>query len=369
VHNRSERPLRLRLPNLLAGKFSPIEPSTVFRIYTLRSGSSHRIDSFQPTLAPGDHTRFRIPLKPAASIGTHSLSAVMVAEELDEDGEVLAAWETSVGIEGIRFFSFGMRAAVGTGIALVTLLQILALPIGLALLGALLQQRQQENVQERQAWAAMLPVSHENNVRYYIPFLAGIAGLKATLDDCRPGSGMTEQQAREAVFYVLFVLRRIREIIDHGAGFYLMDRRGEEVVQLTWTVFDQRARRRLGYEDMNSLLDRMTPLDTISSFYRRIPGRGRNATIDKIHQATVDWIEKEPGGFAPLLLCFHVLSFEVNRIYRFWYGDNPEFPAKECREQMTRACQAPDPNDDPQFFETMSAAVKGYIEEHSRAAR
>ena len=109
------------------------------------------------------------------------------------------------------------RERVAGLLALVVQLTPIFVPVSLALLGFWFQQRQQKFIYERQAWATMLPVSHEYNSTFYLPLLSAIRSLKKNLGE--PSEGF---------FYLLLTIRSMRDVSSKG-GFFLKERTGERL--------------------------------------------------------------------------------------------------------------------------------------------
>jgi hypothetical protein len=221
---------------------------------------------------------------------------------------------------GLLFFS----NALDTGTSLA---QTVALPLLIALAGLALQQVHQRFVNDRQAWVSMLPISHENNLTLYIPFVSGISTFRqhfeAFLKGPQGNTEVYEETTDVALFFLLFCFRRFREM---EKGFYLADRDGEDLLTDLWDRFRDSAVARLSpYESLSTLLDTMSANESFSRYRRKIAKAGLSNQFGKMRKAFEDW-SKTPTDFDLLFLLFRLLGFEVNRIYTFWYGSPPEFP-------------------------------------------
>ncbi|MBW8874008.1 MAG: hypothetical protein JF614_03525 [Acidobacteria bacterium] len=244
-------------------------------------------------------------------------------------------FQETVELGPIRLASPGLQVAAQVADSLFSLVGTLALPLALALLGWYFQQRQQWLAQERQAWNTMLPISHKNNIDLYVPLLSGLLTLKSRLAEFR---GMrTQESCREVCFYLLFSMRRMREI-DSSGGFYLMDRMGESLLVQCWSTFLVQARSELPMDSVRELLDLMGPAETFAGYQRKLAkSTKRKELVEAIEKRFQNWAGGTPRalGLEALKLLYAVLDFELNRIYKFWYGDDPIFPAEDCRELFT----------------------------------
>lgn len=207
-----------------------------------------------------------------------------------------------------------------------SLAQTVALPLLIALAGLALQQVHQRYVHERQAWASMLPISHESNLTLYVPFVSGISTFQRYFEDLK-GAEDDKETGDEALFFLLFCFRRFREM---EKGFYLADRDGEELLTDFWNRFRSLAVKRLTpYEDLSALLDVMSANETFSRYRRKLAKADLTNQFGEMLNAFKYW-SKAPADFDLLFLLSLLLGFEVNRIYKFWYGSSPEFPDCEA---------------------------------------
>jgi hypothetical protein len=264
-----------------------------------------------------------------------------------------ALQKQAVALGPVRFTSSLLEALSNAAATLLSLLKTLALPVVLAMLGYILQQRQQDLVQERQAWASMLPVSHENNTKFYIPMLGGIRAFGTRLKEFAKDPTKNDL-CKQACFFLLFTFRRMREMEKKGSGFYLMDRTGEELVASCWDAFWDRMRIELHpYEDVSALLDAMGPNESTSSHKEKMKAAGLEDKVQEVEDRFARWAKGSKAKDFSLLLLFSVLlEFELNRIYKFWYGSEPTFPTRAFAELLS---------DLRSDFPGLSAAVETYV--------
>jgi hypothetical protein len=229
-------------------------------------------------------------------------------------------------------------------------------PISVVLLGFLFQSRQQRYTHERNAWAAMLPVSHKNNNDLYVPLLSDVKTFRARLGEL--GAGANDDEVEEAFFYLLQIFGNMRQISLQG-GFYLQQRAGEELVTDLWSVFLRRVRAHLKPPlALSAAIDRVGAKDSFSSYRRKRErldralkkeGSAAQATGGKL-PAETDPVAERARLFAEfktwacgskseleiLFLFESVLSYEMNRIYVFWYGSAVPLAAETAREIRRR---------------------------------
>ena len=180
---------------------------------------------------------------------------------------------------------------------------------------------EEETARVRQTWTQMLPKVHENAEKYYMP-LMGYARLAADMHAARNGAA--------AFFYYLRFLARMRDMADAIGGFYLKTRLGENLVSDIWDAVRKRADARLGQPVRQQLQVDIRSVETIGAFLELL---GAETTI-----ATAYGTWREGGTFeidaALLSLFHHVLTYETNQSYEFWYEEREVYPAAEIRDVL-----------------------------------
>ncbi len=202
-------------------------------------------------------------------------------------------------------------------------------PLIILLIGWRFQARQQEFVQTRQAWFAMLPVSHQNNLKSYLPLLSAIETFEDELKEYQKTRSSTDQ--RSAFFYFLLSIRMMREV-DAAGGFYLTDRSGEDVVVTCWNSFRTDFRLYLlPHEDFSSVVDAVDPRDSLSSFTGKLYDVRLSRVLSQQEERFKEWALGDQACRIKLIALFRILLlFEINRIYDFWYGKPGDFPFEDC---------------------------------------
>jgi hypothetical protein len=227
----------------------------------------------------------------------------------------------------------------------------LVIPILLLALGFQLQSRQQRFVQERQAWAAMLPLSYKNSTRSYVPLIGTIRTLEWRLS-LYHGKKDNPSLRQSAFFFLLLAVRGSRTV-DANGGYYLQDRQGEKLIARCWDLFLESLYEAFDpYEGFSSVVDTVKPQDSVSSFAARARASSElQAKVSALEVPFAAWVDKSEQPCSALVLASVLLEFEINRINQFWYGEGYEehFPlsdavpllAKLCREGGALADRAP----------------------------
>lgn len=365
--NQSSAEIEIKLGELRAPGFSP-SGSSRFRVRR----ADKRPQTFKNTvirLKPDQEDQVTVPLVSYETLGRFELSASGAWKQLGKSRE--EPWTLS--LHDVQVVSPRATFLAHTAKAFISLLGILALPLLLALGGAWFQHRQQSIAlgkqerqrridHERQAWANMLPVSHKNNTELYLPLLSGILSVESDYDRCREaidkGEDVPPEDLRELLFHLLFSALRRRVIVDTGAGYHLKTREGEDLVMSTLDdgfLIDGLRSHLADIETQNRVLDLMEPNESYSSYVEKVYGSARpdqlafswgrstrpteplSKTIEKLEGKMKSWLTEDDAvakwWFKGLLRMGHlVLLFELNRIYRFWYGKEPDCPVEGIGE-------------------------------------
>lgn len=322
------------------------------------------------TVPPGGERLVWVELVPVEYGGTFSISTIVEWSEGKERRQ------GTVAIGGVVILSPGLLFLANTTEAFI---QVLALPAVLALLGGIFQFTQQRFALERQAnqqtlaisqeaWASMLPTSHDNNVKYYLPLLSSAGALLSH------AKKLPQHGPEVAFFNLLLMLRRSREV----PGFYLMDRKGERLVKELWDYFlNQRllqglTEARPGSDGvvkiraaLSSLLDGLDTDESFSSFHTKL-GKplGARRKLKDLQERFRIWATGPYQNDLDLLSLFHrLLHFEVNRVYDFWYGKPQESPRTELQESWNALQQALPQRPDRQALQDILDKLDRYLNE------
>jgi len=321
-----------------------------------------------------------VELTPRAS--HHGVSGVFGwrdAEGIDRVGSIIVA---EVPVES------GLRRALAFGGHLVLfvrdLVKDLAWPVVLALLAWYLKQRddrrdkkeqdekqyrdeqaqrQRDEREERdrreallqQTWNLMLPKSHANAEKHYMPILNRVDEL------CRSAS---LKDSTRLLWALLTLFRAMREASLSIGGFYFRDLEAESLAGRCWLQFFLRVESGLGRRDLESGIDPLATSETLDSFCRRMDASsaaaGASSEEEKARAAeiarTLKTLEKTfqtwstGGGLRgalPLIqLMSYILSYEMNRTYEIWYRTPASFEVGEFNDAwellQQQLCTSPD---------------------------
>lgn len=290
----------------------------------------------------GGSTYFWVEMAPAWWSGNSMVTSVL--QWRSASGET---YLQPLDVGPVRLTSPVLLVASNTVETLMALVETFAIPLGLALVGWLLQGKLQDLSRQQQAWASMLPASHKNNSEMYLPLVKDITMLSNRLKKYQGDGG--EEGCKEAFFFLLLAMRRMREV-GAGGGFYLKDRKGETIVALCWNTFVSRLTRNLDpYEDLSSVVDSIKLDESYSRHLgkvKRLPNlEAKRVALQQKFRGWVDGVHpRDERDFCLIRLFGLLLHFEINQIYEFWYGAPQDFPHAECEEELRGLKNgAPDP--------------------------
>lgn len=209
----------------------------------------------------------------------------------------------------------------------------LVIPILVLALGFYFQSRQQDLAQVRQAWATMLPISHKNNMKHYVPMISAIKTFEWRLSDLREKEDA--EKLRSAFFYLLLSVKGMRTV----DGYYLQDRQGEELIVRCLDLFvDALYAHFVPYESFSSMVDTIKPRDSVSTYTARLSAPQLNRSVLEAEGQFSTWVKTSYEEFKPLVLASILLDFEINRINAYWYGYQELFPLKKATPLLKELC-------------------------------
>jgi|SRR5580693_2134448 hypothetical protein len=304
-------------PAPVPGKQQPL-PRT-FPIYWGASNVLLPADRL-PTLAPGANLDLRLEM-----VGNEQSGDYMVTASFAWRGPRGTTQEATLDLGPLRLRSPALeQIAAWKDLALAA--APLVAPLLVLLLGFVFQNRQQRLVQERQAWASMLPFSHETNSKFYLPLISDVQTFEAELKKFRESKAAADRQS--AFFYLLRSLQGVRRVLTNG-GFYLKNRHGEQLVACCWDDFSDNLLSQVGPRaELSYVVDALGPDDSLSDFIRKLNYSVLREKEDALEEKFAAWVVSG-GDFKKLSLFRILFEFEINAIYTFWYGDEEKFPFDE----------------------------------------
>jgi F0F1-type ATP synthase membrane subunit b/b' len=212
------------------------------------------------------------------------------------------------------------------------------------------QQRQQlerERQQLLQTWNNMLPISHEDATKYYMPLGSAVRSTLESFERCLTGLDKVppdlpfgSPHTKHALYYFLVTMRRCRCIADERGGFYFKDRLGEKLTALCVEKLgalyihdsDDAA------EKTSELLGGISPQEKLGAFVPKLNESLSKVTSNPpvkdtqfiVYQHFFAWLfTPEFRESIPLLKALTaILDFEMNKPYEYWYP-------KDQKERLT----------------------------------
>ncbi len=305
------------------------------------SATEHKLPD---TLAAGESATVWAKLKPAAESGRYTVLAVFAWQQGKED------FRSAVSAGPVEVTAWWREAIQFVGKPLRELVQGLALPAVLILLGWYFQRRDKEreearkvhdNEQDerRQIWNSLLPGLLENAQKYYMPVNRSVKNLLQASAKARTSKKATD--AREYTYSLLICCRRFRAVREHLGGFHFKDRDGERVTVLAWTILNHHVDSRFALRDKDEMLDLLDPMESFARFEERFRHWGSKELVTKLETQAVAWLTGDAqGSFAEvepvleILRC--VLDYEINRPFFYWYDTKEKLNATRCGDGLKK---------------------------------
>jgi hypothetical protein len=206
------------------------------------------------------------------------------------------------------------------------------------------RQAQENRAMVQQTWTLMLPKSHQNNEKFYMPISHASREIHRAF--ARIGK---DPFAEDECFYDIWILHRIMtDFVRKAGGWYLKNRRGEEIVASAWRVILGWTKAVIAAQPNILRSARAIREEAVSKFPRR-------PTTFAYFQDTLSkvapfpdlrrWFGKalaDPAAaniMTVIELFEFVIDFEINRAYVYWYGGESEmvpFPSDEYKDITDR---------------------------------
>jgi hypothetical protein len=301
-------------------------PGQIFPVHVLEHGDAVVRSTDLPRLEPGASSTVHLDLP------------------VQQSGDVmLTAWFNWTGrgemhAEALELGPLHLRSAWLEQIAawkdLAIALLPLFIPLLLLALGFLFQNRQQKLIQERQAWATMVPSSHLNNMQVYVPVITTIQTFSSWLANYR--NEPTPANLRRALFYLFQTVSGMRAV-DKAGGYHLRNRAGEQVIAYCFDgLLDKLWARFAPYENFSAVVDEINLTDTLSMYRKKLDwDPALNLNVGKLEDIFKVWIKESPVDLDLPDLAQHLLLFEINRFNFFWYGTLEQFPFESVKPLLT----------------------------------
>jgi len=203
------------------------------------------------------------------------------------------------------------------------------------------QKAERERQQLLQTWNNMLPISHEDATKYYMPLGSAVRSTLEAFERCQTALDKTPPElprgsagSKHALYYLLVTLRRCRSIADERGGFYFKDRVGEKLAALCIEQFIRLYARDIPLvaESISQVLNGIEPQENLGTFIPKLDESlaGAKATPPvedaqcRVYNQFFDWLSTaEFRQTIPLLKALRpILDFEMNKPYEFWYPES-----------------------------------------------
>jgi len=304
-------------------------------------------------LPPRGRVTFWLPLEAPQATGQYD---ILLLYQWEQGGK----WADNSIVLGPLQVPSLLERLEHTGAALTALIKDLGLPLILFFLPFLLatwekerekrrqhaedvkvakrQEAEQHSQQARETWARMLIISHRAAKQHYLPLLSTLRELSDRLE-FRDRPAWQE----EAFFQLMTLLVLMKRLRDRNGGFYLKSRLGEDILSGLWKMLRQACETKFGLATYTAALDEMGGPESYAAFSGGLTSIiiWRRPNLRNCQQAFRVWNGQASPPlrvYLPVLrLFYHVLLYETNRAYVYWYGtveEPPSLELEEWREQL-----------------------------------
>jgi hypothetical protein len=218
----------------------------------------------------------------------------------------------------------------------------LLLPLTLLGLGWKLQTLQQRRTDKQAVWASMLPKSHENAEKYYMPVVSAVDAFCSRVSEVQKRSGhLVSEDFDQATYFLILIFKRMRQILRKIGGLYFKSRLGERIASDSWNIFSDR-RQVIGRKLLDDILDQITQFESFARFSTKRRNPDFDSDFQRIRNALMEWAGYDAATkalqwdnsdlkFDILLLKLfrNVLDVEMNRPLALWYGEEKHLPGDE----------------------------------------
>jgi hypothetical protein len=245
----------------------------------------------------------------------------------------------------------------------------LGLAVVLAVLPFVFQRIQQARARQEEARQFFLSRATDNAVRYLLPVSQLASQLRQTAGALPPGATARHVAQRQAFFYLISFVKKMRDLALEGGGILLTTPKAERLVDQCWGVLFERVRKQLGYVDLSHAVDLMEGHESITQFETAAtPHHGflgpqptaAQEAVQRLREGFAAWPAADFARNAPYLDVFaSVLGYEIDQLYAAWY-DERDLRARKTELQASLA-EVVIPGADPEAAE-MRPRLQAYIE-------
>jgi hypothetical protein len=187
------------------------------------------------------------------------------------------------------------------------------------------KQDDERRAQIQQTWSQLLQKHLNDAQRHYLPMAAKLMYLLSRIQRQPP-------ETRECFYWLMAFMRRMKFTADNIGGVHLKSRLAEEIFVSAWVALRDAVENRLGKVERVQALDSMKYNESLADFETRFTG---NSLFSALENKFGDWLSDQNDPFACqvclIMVMLHVLEYEANRPFEYWYQEPPEFPKKDLR--------------------------------------
>jgi hypothetical protein len=288
--------------------------------------SSAQSPGLPSKLKPGDAAMVLAELKLAGSAKPEATSARVSWQESGRE----CRSDVPFGLIDVVEPSWRFSAAI------YSVLKDLALPVLLGLLAFSLQRSLQDSARAQAVRQSLTPRATENALRYLAPIDNAALSLSRAV--------VKDRDSTSAFFYLVFVLKTMRDLLTDGGGIVLSSLESEKFTVECWGTFFAHVKHRYGYMDASHVTDLMVDHESISQFCSALLD-SPEATRAVRRAAALRFEEKYLKSFAdgslmsqllPVLqIMAAVFQVEINWLHLGWY-ENEELKEEELKVPIAK---------------------------------
>lgn len=238
------------------------------------------------------------------------------------------------------------------------ILEALAWPLAVAIVGWILQLLLSDRQRTQQTWNLILPRCQESAERYYMPMWTVITGLLRESEK-EPG----DRDVKQIFWSFVLLLCHTGQLLRERGLFLLKDRRGEELIEAFAGAYLAFARR-LGVREYWLLIETIDRFTILPKFEHQLNSQKANAVaLQRYYRAFNDALDGP--DFESLLIVLdvfrRVLVYETNVVYHQWYQRTERFPLHQLMKLLVGLDAASGMRD---RMDGLRRSLRTYIREH-----
>ena len=228
-------------------------------------------------------------------------------------------------------------------------------------LQAISSQRATESEQQRHTWNVLLLKVHRLAFQHYLPIASTAQGVLLYFGREARGEGDSEDNFLGAFCYMLRFHWRVRKMKRAGASWYFKKLTAEEMV----VVLFQTHRNHMGLQDLgrqavlDGLLDWFKDETTVADVLEYLESCSRVEWEFwlEFRSRAKKWYREEALLLSAMIT---IMTFEINRVYYYWYGERRPIALDKDELRVLRAAVADAASQSPE--------LPGQVEEYLKEA-